>query len=537
MRERLVNRELNPLLTTLPDKFEEIHDYQVDAVSEIVERFESGDKLVVLEAPTGSGKTLIAECVRRLLRTRATYVCHNKELQAQFARDFTYSSVLYGRSNYEPAGYQGLDRVSCEDCTWTKETGTCGLCVERETCPYVVAKNRAIRSAVPVLNSAYWLSETLSERSRFANTGLCVLDEADTLDNVLMSQIEVYVSERSQKLYGIKPPPKLTKEYEGWIAPTLRSLEKVITRLSNDDSLDIRRARELRSVLGLHSSVSIMAQDLERQQPWVYTGGAGSERRRGDHLSFKPVKVDRFGASRIWSNDKRFLLMAAVVPDVTIVGLGWTDGYKRVSVDSQFHPKNRQVVVRPLATMTRKGMNDGELRALDGGVHDILERHAGDRILIHSVSYALRERMYANLRGSRPIFTFDNARNRARAIEGFKSTPSSILLAPGLERGVDLPDDLCRAQVILKVPFLSIGDKQVAERKWKTTDGEVWYQQHVATTIVQMVGRGVRSKDDYCTTYVLDKTFVSWYKSWGHLFPAWFRKAIRIEYVHNSRTP
>src|SRR6266853_6542196 len=102
MREKLVSRELNPLLTSLPPKFNEIHDNQVDAVADIVDGYEAGYKLVVLEAPTGSGKTLIAECVRRILKTRATYVCHNKELQAQFQRDFPYSKVLFGRANYLP---------------------------------------------------------------------------------------------------------------------------------------------------------------------------------------------------------------------------------------------------------------------------------------------------------------------------------------------------------------------------------------------------------------------------------------------------
>ena len=180
LREQLVSRELNPLLNSLPAKFEQIHNYQVDAIDEIISHYQAGYRMVVLEAPTGSGKSLIAECVRRLLKTRATYVCHNKELQAQFDREFDYAKVLYGRANYKPTDYHS-EFVSCEDCDWSEEKETCSLCRYRDKCPYVVAKNRAIHSPIPILNSAYWLNEVMGKRSRFANTGLCILDEATPL--------------------------------------------------------------------------------------------------------------------------------------------------------------------------------------------------------------------------------------------------------------------------------------------------------------------------------------------------------------------
>lgn len=524
--KRLVSRELNPLLATLPPKFDTIYNYQIDAVEEIVSAFDSGYKLVALEAPTGSGKTFIAELTRRLLETRATYICHNKELQAQFARDFNYSAVLYGRTNYVPTG--NLQEVTCEDCTWTADKETCLLCPVRAACPYIVAKNRAIRSPIPVLNSAYWLNETMGARSRFANTGLCILDEADTLEQVLMDQVEIYISDWKQRQYKIDPPEKMTKDYLDWAEHALARLTLAIRRLDGS-SLDVKQNRELRSLLTTFNTVSIMAEDLRAEQPWVYTGGAGSTRRTGNTISFKPVKVDRFGLDRIWSRDKRFLIMAAVLPDITIQSLGWTQPYKRVMIESQFHARNRQVIVRPLATMTRKETNDGEYRKLRNAVSGLLSEQPG-KVLIHSVSYNLRDQLFATVRDSgRPAFSYSNANGRRAALQAYKDSANGVLLAPGLERGVDLPGDQCRMQIILKVPFLNLGDKQISERLYHTPDGKVWYNQHVATTIVQMVGRGVRSETDWCKAYILDATFIRWYREWGHLFPVWFRRAIRIE--------
>ena len=346
-----------------------------------------------------------------------------------------------------------------------------------------------------------------------------------------MSRVEVYISDRSQNKYQIHPPKKMTVQsyYVKWAQHALGQLSEPISKLESLELPSVTEQRELRYLTNLETVIKAMLADLTNGQPWVYGGGAGSERRRGNEISFKPVKVDRFGSERIWKHDKRFLLMAAMIPDVTVSSLGWTEPYKRVMVESQFHPRNRQVVVRPVANVSRKRFTDGEFQSLMAALSHALSTHPTDRVLIHSVSYALRDMVLSGLRGTRRVYTYQNASGRARAISEFKRTPGSVLLAPGLERGVDLPGDLCRAQIILKVPYLNLGDKQVSERLWKTPDGPVWYNQHVATTILQMVGRGVRSVDDWCVAYVLDSTFVKWYREWGHLLPGWFRKAIRIE--------
>ena len=528
-RERIVNRELNPLLQSLPAKFDQIYDYQIDPISDIVAAFDDGYKMVALEAPTGSGKTLIAEVVRRMIKTRAAYVCHNKELQEQFGREFPYSKVLYGRANYVPIK-PGILEVTCDDCTYSEDT-SCAYCPAHESCPYQVAKETAVHSPVPVLNSAYWLNETQGIKSRFRNTGLAVLDEADTLEQVLMNQVEVYISQRSQDKYRISPPSKLTVQtsYKSWVTHTLDKIAKPLEKLLFAE--DLNKLREFKRLSNLNSNLSVMAEDLERELPWVYTGGAGSKRRTGETISFRPVQVDRFGAGRIWAKDKRFLLMAALLPDVTIQSLGWTGDYARVTMESQFHPKNRQVVVRPTANLSKRAVNERELTRLGDSVANAIQANPGVRVLIHSVSYRLRDDMYPYVHGCRrPTFTYREASGRTRAIQGFKRVPDSILLAPGLERGLDLPDDACRVQLILKVPYLNLGDKQIAERLYNTPNGKVWYNQHVATTILQMVGRGVRHSSDYCVAYILDAAFIKWYKEWGHLLPEWFKRSIRIEY-------
>lgn len=534
-RTRLVNRALNPLLSTLPSKFSTIHDYQVQAVVEIVAAYDDGAKVVVLDAPTGSGKTLIAEIVRRELETRGVYVCHNKELQAQFQTDFAYSSVLYGRANYTPTAKRLLQTVTCEDCDWDKDRGSCSLCVSRVECPYQKALQGAIKSVVPVLNSAYWLSSTQNPKSPFANRGLTVIDECDTFENVLGGQVEIYVSEHRQKQWKIPPPSKLTKEdsHVEWGKGVILGLLPILQKYEERNTLDVKANREVKSLRSLVQNVQTMVDGIQSGDRWIYCGGAGSSRRRGDGISFKPVTVKRFGKERVWEKDKRFLLMSGTVVSsgMLVEGLGWDEGYADVKVESQFHARNRQVVVRPVADMTRKGASDYGYKQLEQAVVRLLENHSGERVVIHTVSYALASRTSAAIKGERSVFRYSMAGERTRAISDFRRCEGSVLVAPSADRGVDLPDDLCRVQVILKVPFLSLGDKQTSERLYNTPDGKVWYNVQVARSIMQMVGRAVRSKDDWATCYILDSHFVQWYRAWGHLFPSWFRKGIRFEQI------
>jgi hypothetical protein len=117
---------------------------------------------VFLNAPTGSGKSLIAELTRRELDVGALYVATTKHLQDQLVRDFPYAAVLKGRSNYLPTGalttnlwgeevsanQKGGVKVTCADCTKTPDSDGCRWCQDVHVCPYEMAKAGALSSNV-----------------------------------------------------------------------------------------------------------------------------------------------------------------------------------------------------------------------------------------------------------------------------------------------------------------------------------------------------------------------------------------------------
>jgi hypothetical protein len=89
-----------------------------------------------------------------------------------------------------------------------------------------------------------------------------------------------------------------------------------------------------------------------------------------------------------------------------------------------------------------------------------------------------------------------------RQLEEFKKSESPmVLISPSMNEGVDLPGDLCRFQIIYKLPYPDLADKQI---RLRANADEDWYNYKTSLALIQAYGRGMRHEDDYCTTYLID---------------------------------
>jgi Rad3-related DNA helicase len=501
----------------LPEKFTTLSQAQYDAVCDIVYGL-THNKVVVLDAPTGSGKTVIAETVRQLLGYRGLYVCHSKTLQDQFFTDFPNSGIVKGRSNYLPV--RRVAGVTCADCN--KHEKICSWCPNVSDCSYERAKSSALRSTVAVINSTYFLTEC-NGPGRFSGRQLGILDEADTLEQELLRFVEIRITPAMQSRLGIKPPSKITKEdaWYSWVEYASSRVRTQRLRLSPDEQ-DVKLIRRYKYVENLYSRLSLLAEGLENKD-WIYTGGKSTP-----DISFKPVVVDRLGRNYIWGHCGKFLVMSASIisPSVLLEDLGYDGEFSTINMDSSFDIKNRTVKVTPVANMSRAA---NERTELADGIQRIAERHPTDRILLHTVSYDLAtwltdELVARNL--GRRILTYKSASERDSTVSEYRNTEGAILVSPSLDRGVDFRDEDCRVNVICKVPFPYLGDKQVSERLYSRPNGQTWYNVQTVRTIVQMTGRGTRHQEDYSVNYILDKQFSGlWSKARG-LFPQWWKDSL-----------
>lgn len=526
--------------TPFPAWVKGFRPHQWQAVQEIMEAYKHGADVVFLDAPTGSGKTLIAEMVRRLMGTEKNlYVCSGKDLQDQFLKDFDYARVLKGRSNY-PTLDKPFPMVNCGDCdkTGKGEEAECSWCSQPQRCPYTVAKEEAIRAEVAVINTSYLLAEA-NWVGTFTDQDFVILDECDVLEQQLMGFVEFKITERMCRDLNLIPPKKgVHKEtIAKWIDDVLvPELKAAIGRVGSDRSLDhIEKIRRKNSLLRkLQEAEGVSDEILDDN--WIRDNDAGP-------LVLKPVKVDDYGRGSLWCHGQKWLLMSATIisSDEMAESLGVTSvvnengeevdplTYSTVFAPMTFSVHHRRVIACSIGSMSKKNL-DATFPSMVNSIVRILDRHPDDNVLIHTHSYALNRDLAEALRNARilrPIITYSRAADRDTALAKYKQTPNAVLLAPSMDRGIDLAGDSCRVMLIVKVPFPYLGDKQVSARL-HLPGGQTWYNVQTVRTVVQMTGRGVRSRDDWATTYILDSDFMKFWSKGKALLPAWWKESVMV---------
>lgn len=557
----------------LPAKFEKFRQDQWRAICEVTEALDEGYKVVMVEAPTGAGKTLIAEAVRRLQRTQAIYTCTTKTLQDQIIRDFSdYARVLKGRSNY--GTLNGDTDITADDCnremasipactncsgfasergmSWADsdagssvEIPHCTWCHPVSRCPYNVAKKEATHAPLAVLNTAYLLAETNKSRGVFADWSLVLIDEADKLEDELMRFVEVSIGPYQRRDLGIGLPKKKTVDqawvdwiYEEVIPAIEKKIRETIVKTGLDGLPDTKAGRKKRRYQQMLADVKGLILEVEDeetgkikpvlQQGWVYTGYEGKEERYVT-VTFKPVMVRDYAQRYLWNKANQFVLMSATLVSAEQVAfdLGLEDGeWTAVYVPSSFPKERRPIVIDAPVAVTRNTKEEA-YPVLVSQVNEIMDKHRNERILVHSVSYDLTKEFYYKLDDRSRLHTYMNSGEREQSLERFLHDPRGVMIAPSFDRGVDLHGDDCRVIVVAKVPYPYLGDAQVKKRTYSTgRAGRIWYAVQTIRTLVQMTGRGMRSEDDWCKTYVLDRQFSKLYAENRRLFPSWWAEAL-----------
>lgn len=513
-----------------PKWFESFRPPQIKAIEEICGSFESVD-VVLLDAPTGAGKTLIAEICRQLLSVSGIYCCTQKTLQDQAARDFYWGKVIKGRSNYPtesfPRLFGGREALSCADCTKTPGVDdSCKWCSSVRLCPYERAKYDALSTPLAIANTSYLLTEC-NGPGRFKNRGLAIIDEADVLEQELMRYVEFTVSSRARERYAL-PTPKITvvESWLPWIEEVTPILKERIFDISRDGDLDdIRTLRELRSLANMREGLGVVKGGLE-DGTWVYTGDK-------EKIQFKPVgaKESGLGEKYLFPHQKKWLLMTGTPVSPSFLmeeEIGCERNYRVVSIPYSWNVANRPVYINGVADLSGKEKKPEEIEKLVESATSIVSA-TDHKVLIHTVSYDLAGIMCDTLssRVGKPVFRYRDSFERESIISKFRKSDGGIMVAPSMDRGVDLPDELCRLQIVAKIPYPFLGDKQIAKRRYTPRTGNLWYVIQAIRTLIQMTGRSIRSEDDWAETYILDKAFEGLWKEYKHLMPDWWRKGIK----------
>lgn len=176
-----------------------------------------------------------------------------------------------------------------------------------------------------------------------------------------------------------------------------------------------------------------------------------------------------------------------------------------------------------------RNTKEAEFPSLVTALDEILEQHAHEKGLVHCVSYSNVSQIMKLTKYPERMITHRELDRKSQLYHFMGSSQPLVLLSPSMERGVDLPYDYCRFIIIAKVPFPYLGDPQVSARVYRgKSAGQAWYDATTARRIVQATGRGMRSADDTCVSYILDSAFGEFYQRNLGTFPRWWRDSLRM---------
>ncbi len=500
---------------------------QREALDAARDAFAEGKRFVVVEAPTGAGKSAIAVALAR--EASAAYILTaQKILQDQYTRDFPDLALMKGRANYRCLVAD--THAAAAPCLVGQRFPAC------EDCPYFVAKDAAMAASGVAMNYAYFLAE-LNYAGGFGDRSLLVLDEAHNAEAALMGFVQVTLGEGTLARVGIErrlPPPLGDEGYFDFaedLVPELlargRQLEGELRAGGISESAAVSRLQAKQWLDGQLGRLEMMVNSRDQDGvDWVV------ERRRldsGESVTFKPVEVAPFAEPLLFRHAGSVLMLSATIldPPTFLRSLGVDPEEVAVlQVPSTFPPERRPLVLRPAARLTRHYL-EREIPRLVEAIAELCALHPDEKGIIHSHSYRIAQAIEQRLpqeHAWRLVTHHDSSERDAALQRHLSSDAPTILLTPSMTEGIDLAQELSRWQVLCKIPYPYLGDPQVA-RRMEADRG--WYDWRTCLSVVQAYGRSVRSEDDYAVTYLLDADFPKFLRRQRERLPAWFLEAVQ----------
>lgn len=517
------------------DKFNEIFPFdhprkgQREIIEKIIDAYSSGKKYVILNAPTGTGKSIIGYSIAKYFKS-AYILTSQKVLQEQYYNDLSIPMVL-GRSNY-----------ACkENPNLTCEMGACfrnpkKMCKKQGaiTCPYYIERSNCFGSPFSNLNYSYFIAMTNTELLTPRN--LIIADECHNLESELLKQCTVKIDENLLKFINnskikVPMPSDSTSSKCKWLVIDFYEqikmdflyLKSKLNKLENFKST--REHKLLTSKYNLLEkliiSVKSISEQLEKKEKIIVT-------QEKDFIEFKMLHGKNIFKSVMEPYGNVFLFMSASILNykcyVKDLGLNIED-VEYIECESQFPVENRLIHYLPVGSMSFKSKNE-TMPKLISKIDQLLKANKNVKGIIHTGNYDIAEKIISGLSFSDQATRLLMPKGKERQMildTFFNSTKPYVLISPSLTEGIDLKEDLSRLCIICKVPYANLMDKWT---KTRMTENQEWYLNLACMSLVQMTGRSIRSETDYASTYILDSDFLNLAKNSINIFPKWWQESV-----------
>lgn len=553
--------------------------YKIDARPQQVEvldaMYKEWDKYsyFALSLPTGVGKTYIATAIADSIKN-AYMLTSTLQLQDQYMKSWPTLINLKGRGNYS-CGINENFTVDAAPCTANKDLYT--ECVQTRRCPYINQKNAALASKAMITNPMYLLYSThcgfaKDDESPWVERDAVIFDEAHNLENHLVSFAESdvdplkYAEDFGVDTKGIIFTGRSEEDYFKVI-----EIQEILQEKAEELAEQLEREFPKADLLGMSAKewakgfTKKTAEKVQKMNAKMYaldkaiqplkiffnTHSTPEELTRRwivskyydkNVLKLSPIYGDFLFHEYFGKLAKKFVFLSATLGSKTefCKELGIKDEECFfLETDSPFKPELSPIMLLPRIKLSKE-VYAQNIKKVGGLIDEILKLHPDQRGLIHGVTYDICTNIYNGVTPKNRKRLLCRDMDALSGVDAGKSmyprkyknnellqmhedegaNYGSVLLSPSMMEGVDLHDDLSEFQIILKMPWLNLGDVRV---KTKSKLDPNWYTNRMWTSILQASGRSTRHEEDTSITYILDSNFLYFFKQWEKNLPKWFK--------------
>ncbi len=510
---------------------------QETALRDIQAAFAADNDVVLVRAPTGSGKSLLARAIMGAARTPDAAAAHEptgayyttpqvSQLEAVADDELLDDlAVIRGKANYtcllDGEADTRVDRAPCaRDRSFD--------CEIQHKCPYFSDRSIAANRRFAAMTLAYFMQTASTET--FGPRDIVVIDEAHGLAEWAEMYATIELSAQTVPIWEDLqvPPPGELDGISGAIRVAERVLgasERRLEALRGRRTLTPAEAGERDRLAERVRELDWFVEDVQSEASateWLLDGTDG--------LTFKPVNPARYLQHTVWDRGERFALLSATILDKSgfCRGIGLDPSrVGLVEVDHTFPLDHRPLYNVAQGKMTYEA-REATIPDISRLIGRVMTQHHDEKGIVHAHSYQIQSALAQRLRelgvGAR-ILTHDRD-DRDAALRTWLSTDAPrVFLAVRMEEALDLGGDLARWQVLCKAPFPNTNDARVAHRldagQWD------WYYRATLSTIMQACGRVVRAHDDYGVTYLADSSILDVFDRTSELMPGWFQAQVK----------
>ena len=520
---------------------------QIKLINKINWAIGEGYKYIILEAGTGIGKSAIATTLANMYED-SYILTMTKQLQEQYLDDFGDMLVeIKGRGNYK--------------CNYK---GNCDFCIKAEynlrkcsDCEYNQAFKKAVEAKNVITNYDYLYYAGVAN-PLLDSRELLILDEAHNLERkmLMLSSSELnreYILTKfgidifEPLMYGTKSINELKRNPDYWIElcdDLIKECKKRIKKIEGDADKSVQvTLDEFESNPSKYSNFDyIEKQNLEQDMKSFASISLG--------LSYKELIIDLPDKKSILNNamdisaefkpysvldDTQNLLKLGNVCIFLTGTLGSKDKFcewNNINPDetyyiyekSPFDVAKRPIYVDFVGRMSgfRRGIPKWKNKRAINKIKEILDMHKNEKGVIHTSSNEQAFWIIDQLREYNLMFVGGEDRNRTLK-EFAESKENIILIGASIKDGVDFKGDLCRFQIVFKVPYPQLNEQV----KYRRDLDPKWFYYQTVMALMQAYGRGIRDSDDYCVMYIIDSSFKQLFDYNRGFFNEYFAEAIQ----------